>query len=70
MSSNPYLNKFKLKFKYLTSKLNVVNFIMRKELKLFLFVAIFFILLKGYIFFYISPSILTNPNMGYNFIVK
>ena len=21
-------------------------------------------------FFYISPSILTNPNMGYNFIVK
>ena len=43
---------------------------MRKELKLFLFVAIFFIFLKGYIFFYISPSILTNPNMGYNFIVK
>ena len=43
---------------------------MRNGLKLFLFVAVFFIFLKGYIFFYISPSILTNPNMGYDFIVK
>ena len=36
---------------------------MKKILKLFLFVATFFIVLKGYIFFKISPSILTNPNM-------
>ena len=43
---------------------------MTKDFKLFLLVAIFFILLKGYIFFYISPLILTNPNMGYDFIVK
>ncbi len=43
---------------------------MKNELKLFLFVAIFFILLKGYIFFYISPLILTNPKMGYDFIVR
>ena len=43
---------------------------MRKDFKLFLFVAIFFILLKGFIFFKISPSILTNPDMGYNFIFK
>ena len=62
--------KLNLKYKIFNIKIKCGNFIMRKELKLFLFVAIFFILLKGYIFFYISPSILTNPNMGYNFIVK
>ena len=43
---------------------------MRKDLKLFLFIAFFFIILKSYIFLYISPSILTNTNMGYEFIVK
>ena len=43
---------------------------MSKDFKVFLGVAGFLVLLKGYIFFYISPSILTNPNMGYNFIVK
>ena len=48
----------------------VVFFSMRNDLKLFLFVAIFFILLKGYIFFYISPLILTSPDMGYDFIVR
>jgi len=43
---------------------------MRKELKIFLGIVIFFILLKGFIFFFIGPSIHTNPNMGYQFIVK
>ena len=43
---------------------------MSKDFKVFLGVAGFFILLKGYIFFYISPLILTNPNMGYDFIIK
>ncbi len=48
----------------------MLKFNMRKGFKLFLFVAFFFVLLKGFIFFKISPSILTNPNMGYNFIFK
>ena len=48
----------------------MLKFDMKKELKVFISIAIFFIILKGYIFFFISPSILTNPNMGYEFIVK
>ena len=34
----------------------MLKIFMRKDLKIFLFVAIFFILLKGYIFFKISSS--------------
>ena len=37
---------------------------MSKDLKVFLGVASFFILLKGYIFFNINPSIYLNP-MGF-----
>ena len=62
--------KLNLKYKIFNIKIKCVKFYYEKRTMLFLFVAIFFILLKGYIFFYISPSILTNPNMGYNFIVK
>jgi len=35
--------------------------IMSKNLKVFLGIVFFFILLKGYIFFYINPSIHLNP---------
>ncbi len=34
---------------------------MSKDFKVFLGVAVFFILLKGYIFFNINPSIYLNP---------
>ena len=36
---------------------------MKKGLKTFLIIALFFVLLKGYIFFFINPSIHLNPLM-------
>ena len=62
--------KLNLKYKIFNIKIKCGKFYYEKRTKAISICGTFFILLKGYIFFYISPSILTNPNMGYNFIVK
>ena len=61
------LNK---RYKIFNIKIKYGKFYYEKRVEAISICGNFFYFVKRLYFFYISPSILTNPNMGYNFIVK